>query len=312
MSETRSAYSTEHQIIETGPRPPIIVVPLDGTTEAKAVLPVARLAAQLVRGNVHVVHVGDEPLSKAALLAHVGLRGAETHGLVIDQLGGAVASAIVSYADQVHATLIAMTTRGKTAYQGRTVRPVVEAVISTAHCPVLLVRPEIAPRVAVMTTLHRILLPLDGAPSSAAVIRPALSLAEQSGAAVDVLYVATEAPRPSEPGTLAGPVYVDQPQYEWPSWSEEFVSRFGTCFGERPLPVPTRLFVRHGDPAVAILQVTAEEKSDLIVLEWRGRLDPPHGWVVKRVLESAPCPVLLIRTMSLLGPGPSLLTIAPH
>lgn len=297
MMKTRSANRADRQTIGTSPRPPIIVVPLDGTTEAKAVLPIARLAARLVHGNVHVVHVGDEPLPKAELLAHVGLHGAETRGLVIDQLSGPVAPAIVAHADRVNAALIAMTTRGKTAYQGRTVRPVVEAVISTASCPVLLVRPEIAQRVAGMEALHRILVPLDGAPSSAAVIRPALNLAEQSGAAFDVLYVATEAPRPSEPGTLAGPVYVDQPQYEWPTWAEEFVSRFGTCLGERPLPVPTRLFVRHGDPAVAILHIAAEENSDLIVLEWRGRLDPPHGWVVKRVLGSAPCPVLLLHTV---------------
>jgi nucleotide-binding universal stress UspA family protein len=280
---------------------PLILVPLDGSREAKDALPVARLVAGIVHGTIHVVHVLDRPVPPDELLRRVGLRPEETRGLVVDQVVGRAADAVVSVAREAHARVIVMTTRGKTAYHGRTVRPVVEEVIRRAPCPVLLVRPEIDQKVASMTGFHRILLPLDGAPSSAAVIGPALDLAELSGAEVDVLYVATRGPRPTEPGSLTAPLYIDQPQYEWPTWAQEFVRRFGTCLGARPLATPTRLFLRRGEPADEIVALAVERQSDLIVLEWRGRLDPAHARVVKGVLTRAPCPVLLIQTGR--GPG---------
>ena len=274
----------------------VILVPLDGSAEAKEALPAARLAARVAGGSIHVVHAVDYLLPPDELLRRIGLRRGETAGLILDQVVGPAAEAIVRAARESRALLIAMTTRGKTAYLGRTVRPVVERVISTAPCPVLLVRPEIGERVAAMTELRRILLPLDGAPSSAAVIGLALNLAEWSEAGVDILYVATRATRPSEPGTLTAPLYVDQPQHEWPAWTREFVTRFGTSLGARALPATTHLFLRRGDPAAEILGLARERGSDVIVLEWRGRMDPAHASVVKGVLADAPCPVLLIRT----------------
>lgn len=278
------------------PSIPLILVPLDGSREAKDALPVARLVAGIVHGTIHVVHVLEAPVAPDELLRLIDLRPEETRGLVVDQIVGRPADAIVHFARDAHAHLIVMTTRGRTAYHGRTVRPVVEEVIRRAPCPVLLVRPEIDQKVASMTGIHRILLPLDGAPSSAAVISPALDLAERSGAEVDVLYVATRGPRPTEPGSLTAPLYVDQPQYEWPTWAEEFVRRFGTCLGARPLTTPMRLLLRRGDPASEIVALAVERQSDLIVLEWRGRMDPAHARVVKGVLTRAPCPVLLIQT----------------
>ena len=278
------------------PRARLILVPLDGSVEAKVALPAARLAARIVQASVHVVHVTDHPLSPDELLRRVNLTRNETRGIVIDQAVGDPAETVVQLAETMNAMLIAMSTRGHTAYRGRTVRPVVERVILRACAPILLVRPEICERVAATTRLRRLLLPLDGAPSSASVIGPALELAQRSGAAVDILYVATQAPRPEEPGTMTTPRYVDQPQHEWPLWAREFVSRFGTCFGKHPPTTPTRMFLRSGDPASEILRFCSEQDCDLIVLEWRGRFDPAHARVVRHVLTDAPCPVLLLRT----------------
>ena len=293
----RSAYPWDWRL-------PLILVPLDGSAEAKAALPAARLVASIAQATIHVVHAADHPLSQDELLRRMDLRPEETRGMVIDgAVGDTAAGAVVRFAAEMRAMLIVMTTRGRTAYLGRTVRPVVERIVQEAPCPVLLVRPEIERRLATMTGLRRILLPLDGAPSSAAVIGPALDLARRAGAQVDVLYVATQARCPEEPGSLTGPRYVDQPQYEWPSWAREFLSRFGTALGKFTPPTPTRLFVRRGEPAAETLRLAAERDSDLIVLEWRGRLDPAHATVVRGVLRDAPCPVLLLRTVPVAAPG---------
>ena len=273
-----------------------ILVPLDGSKEAKMGLVGARLMAQVLDACIHVVHASEEPLSQAELFQRTGLTREETRGVVIVHARGTAAEGILRLAKEKTAVLIAMTTRGRTAYRGRTVRPVVERIISGAPCPVLLIRPEIGQRAAEMRELRRVLLPLDGAPSSAAVIAPVLELAQITGAEVDVLYVATQAKRPEERGTLTTPLYVDQPQHEWPAWSQEFLRRFGTCLGRRPLPPSVRLFLRRGGPAEEILGLALDLDIDLIALEWRGSLDPPHAAVARGVLRDAPCPVLLLRT----------------
>lgn len=275
---------------------PLILVPLDGSREAKIALPVALQAARILRASVHVVYATTQLLAPDEILRRIGIEPSETTGLVIDQVIGPPAEAIVDLARVKPAALIVMTTRGHTAYQGRTVRPVVEAIIRSAPCPVLLVRPELAARVCAELPLKRILLPLDGAPSSARVIGPALDIAKLSQAEADILYVAGHERRPQEAGTLTGPMYIDQPQYEWPTWAAEFIDRFGTSLGSYQLPAPIHLSIRTGSAATAILQVATERHSDLIVLEWRGNLDPLHAKVVKGVLADAPCPVLLLRT----------------
>lgn len=284
--------------VEWRERDKVILVPLDGSIEAKVALPVARVISQVTGATVHVLHVAEEPLSGKQLLQQLKLaRREETVGLVINQVIGTPAEEIVRNAAEKRAMLIAMTTRGHTAYQGRTLRPVPEKVVQKAPCPVILVRPEIGSRVAQMKTLRRILLPLDGAPSTMAVVGPAVSLAEQSGAELDVLYVASlYEVAAAEPGTFTTPRYVDRPQYEWPAWVKECLDRFCAYLGECPVTTPTRVFVRHGEPWDEILRFAAERETDLIVLEWHGRFDPTHAAVVRGVLEKSPCPVLLLRT----------------
>lgn len=275
--------------------PSVILVPLDGSEEAKAGLVAARVIEQLLDVKIHVVHASEEALSHSELLASTALSREETRGLVVDQAVGEATEGIVRLAKERGALLIVMTTRGHTAYLGRTVRPVVEQIIGGAPCPVLLIRPEIGQWLTKRPAVRQILLPLDGAPSSAAVIGPVLELAQHTGARLNVVYVATQARRPEEKGTLTTPQYVDQPQYEWPSWAKEFLRRFGTSLGQHRLPTSARLFLRRGDPANEILQLAQELDADLIALEWRGHWGPPHAAVTRGVLREAQCPVLLIR-----------------
>lgn len=294
----QAAMPTTAPAVTWGGRDAIIIVPLDGSVEAKVALPVARLISNITGAAVQVIHVTEEPLPRKELLRQLKLsRSEETVGLVINQVTGAPAEQIVGEAGAKGAMLIVMTTRGHTAYQGHALRPVPERVLYEAPCPVLLIRPENGPRVGQLKALHRILLPLDGAPSTMAVVGPAVSLADKSSAELDVLYVAEAYARTAlEAGTLTTPRYVDQPQYEWPAWVQECTDRFCAVAGGCPPVAPARVFVRHGEPRGEILSFAAERETDLIVLEWRGRFDPTHAEVVRGVLEQCPCPVLLLRT----------------
>jgi nucleotide-binding universal stress UspA family protein len=280
-----------------GDRAPIILVPLDGSAEAKGVLPMARSIARIEEASIHVVHAAEQPLPEWELLRRMSLRREEARGVVVGQaVGPVVADAIVRLAEEMRAMLIAMTTHGRSACLGGSIRPVPEQTVQRATSPVLLVRPGAVREPQAPCSLRRILLPMDGAPSSAAIIGPALDLARHCEAEVYFLYVATLAGQSAEPGTLTVPRYLDQPQHEWPNWTNEFLGRFGTALGGSPSPTPARLFLRRGEPSAEILRFAGERECDLIVLGWRGHSDPARARVVRTVLREAGCPVLLLRS----------------
>jgi nucleotide-binding universal stress UspA family protein len=156
---------------------------------------------------------------------------------------------------------------------------------------VLLVRPAPDSATLSLEKPRRILLPLDGTPSSATALGPALDLADRTEAEIDVLYVATQTEPSREPGSLTGPIYIDQAQYEWDDWAQEFATRFGTALGQYMPTMPIRVYVRGGDPPEEIVAFARERESDLIVLQWHLRA---HGEVVNRVLVQTPCPMLLL------------------
>ncbi|MHB1005436.1 MAG: universal stress protein [Chloroflexota bacterium] len=272
----------------------LVVVPVDGSADAKLALAAARIVAGIAGASIAAVHVTDEDLSPEELVERANLSRTETQGLVVERASGDPAAAIVEVAERHQAMLIAMSVPRPAGGGLEKVRTLVEAVLETAPCPVLLVRRQSGESESTLHNPRRILLPLDGTPSSAASIGPALELAEKTQAQVDILYVAIQAEQPSERGSLTAPQYVDQPQYEWPSWAREFASRFGTALGQFKPSTPTQVFLRSGDPPREIVHFAREHDTDLIVLEWSGRGAATHGAVVTRVIVEAPVPVLVL------------------
>ena len=165
--------------------------------------------------------------------------------------------------------------------------------LQRAGSGVIIVRPGYVPR-----RLARILVPLDGTPSMAAAIAPAGELARLTGATLDIVMVGQierTPPRPVEVGAMTMPQYIDQPQHEWPAFSQEFIERFLLSIGHCPRGVPTRFFLRVGDPGGEILRAANDLDTDLIALAWHGGCEGEHGVVFRRVLRDAGLPVLVLR-----------------
>jgi hypothetical protein len=95
---------------------------------------------------------------------------------------------------------------------------------------------------------------------------------------------------PGEEGSLPAPRIVDQEHYEWSAWQEEFTMRFSQC----PEGGRHRVSVRVGDPARTIVRESASLQAELIVLSWRGSFEGGRGAVVKALLATAPCPLLIV------------------
>jgi nucleotide-binding universal stress UspA family protein len=269
-----------------------VLVPLDGSVHATAAVPVARRLAELFHATLAVLHVSDDALASPALVDRMKLSSKDVHGLVVDQRSGAAAVSIVQEASERHAALIVMCPQTRMDRRPPVFGSVAEAVLRAALCPVVLVPPTRGRR---DWALHQLLLPHDGTPTSAATIGPATQLASMAAAKLVVLHVATAGTeRPTEPGTLVSPRYVDQPQHEWPAWAQEFLHRL-RAIGRATDGVDISLALAQGEAGSAIIDFARQNDSDLIVLGWRGALEPDRARTMRHVIREAICPVIVFR-----------------
>jgi nucleotide-binding universal stress UspA family protein len=268
--------------------PKTVLVPLDGSVAATAAIPVARGFAELLHATIAVLHVSDDVLTPAALVERMKLP--DLRGLVVERRPGSAAAVIVQEAAERHAAMIVMCPQIRTDLPSRPLGSVAEAVLRAARCPVVLVP---STRGHKLWALHRLLVPHDGTPTSAAAMGPATEFASIAAAELVVLHVATPGvEHPTEPGTLVSPRYVDQPHHEWPAWGREFLDRLRAIGGARD-GVEIRLAVAQGDAGSAIVDFA--QQSDLIVLGWRGVLEPERARTVRCVIRDTVCPVIMLR-----------------
>lgn len=269
-----------------------IVLPLDGTAHALAALPVAAALARIEGTTLHVLHVGEVTIPARELLRQVGLDAEALRGSVLEQAIGRPAAAVLEWASEHESPVIVMCTHTGMEKPRGTLGSVAEEVVRSAMHPVVLVQPERGTR---PWEIHRIMLPHDGTPATASAMDPAGDLAHRTGAEVLVLHVAAPtADQPQEPGTIAVPRYLDQPQHEWSAWGAEFLDRM-TVLGHPPEEVKFRLSMAAGEPGREIVRFAREHGVDLIVLAWHGRWDGHRASTLKMVIRDSGCPTLVLR-----------------
>ncbi|HEY3355748.1 MAG TPA: universal stress protein [Polyangia bacterium] len=275
----------------TPPQTKTIIVPLDGSEQATVALPIAKTLADLEDATPHIVHVAEQRALPQDLLDEIGLDASQLSGSVLDLVAGNPAEAIVRASIDLNAAAIVMCSHTGVAKRDRVFAPVVEEVLRTTLCPVVLVPPE---RGRVPWKPREILLPYDGTPTIAQAIGRAAEFVRHLEGRVDVLYaVAPGMTPPAEEGTLTAPLYMDQQHYELPAWAHEFVERL---YPLRHHGGQLHLSVVRGEPGPEIVRYATARKSDLVVLEWRGILGTRRAETVKTVTREAPGPVMVLRT----------------
>jgi len=268
---------------------PVILVPLDGSDQALAAVPVARVLAQIERAQVRVLHVGERAAADAELRDRLGHGTPALDGLTIETRVGKPAMQILEAEREMAARLIVMCKHSGAA-EGKVLGRTALKVLRDASCPVVLVPPE---RGVVPWHLQHVLVPHDGTPTTSAAIQPAAQLASRADAALLVAHVTDVGAAPPEPGSFTTPRYLDQPQHEWPAWSNEFVKRLACICPLDHLHV--RLFLARGDPAEEILRLSEKQSTDLVVLAWKGIWEFPHAAILRGVLGLATCPIMVVR-----------------
>jgi len=145
-----------------------------------------------------------------------------------------------------------------------------------------------------LARFRKILVPIDFSKHSEAALTLAIELAREGGGSVH-LFHAYELP------AAIGMSYgIAIPQAVWDGVQEAARQRLDECFARvRAAGLSGASHLAAGPAADAITQAAAAEKADLIVMGTRGLTGLKHvllGSVAERVLRTAPCPVLTLKS----------------
>jgi nucleotide-binding universal stress UspA family protein len=279
-----------------------VLVALDGSSAAAAALPFARELAARLGAQVTALSSVTPETSETELRQTIGQQLQPGETLEVRMHPGEPQAAILAAAAQSDVALLVLTTHGRLIEPGRLLGSVAEAIVAGTTRPIVLVRPEAAATAAGARTLalQRLLLPIDGTPSTALALQPVTDLAHRLGIPIDLLYVAalTHA-RPAERGSISAPRYVDQPHHELPHWAREVTSRLCACIAACPPDVDVRMHLATGEIGAEIERFAAEHATDMIVLVRHSQLEPGRATVLRYILDHTPCPVLLVSGVAL-------------
>jgi nucleotide-binding universal stress UspA family protein len=287
-----------------------ILVPLDGSRLAEAVLPAACSVARTLGARLLLLHVPEreppatvhgEPhlASRDDALAYLEEHAASLRGLglevdvhVHERPVGDVAAAIDSHAHELEADLLAMCAHGRTGLRSRLVGSIAERILRGGSIPILL-RTAHSPEAAKFE-LRRVLVPIDFGHDVEAALSAARALAKPYGAAVVLLSALEPAPPSARmlPGTSALTRELDLEALH--RRLGELAERLRTDIGD------VQTIVEQRRPTDAILAASDALPADLIVLvtDAHGGLaswyDPPTA---QRLLARPAQTVLLIKEL---------------
>jgi nucleotide-binding universal stress UspA family protein len=278
-----------------------MLVPLDGSTLAEAILPAAAALARdheaeilLIRALPSQGSPDKEVRAQEEAEAYLARIADELRRRGVTRVDRKVwyhdpAVAIADAARHNDADLVAMATHGRGGMSRLLFGSVAEGVVRQGRVPVLLVRGE--PRWEA-GGIGRILVPLDGSPLSEAVLPAVEGLAGPFDLAVVLLRVI-------EPLPSAAAVDLQSPEAEAlftvaVTESERYLAKTAETMEARGLRV--RTLTRLGPVVDVIQRVSGEEEAGLIAMTTHGRSGLGRlllGSVAERVLRTASLPVLL-------------------
>ncbi|MEO8285175.1 MAG: universal stress protein [Chloroflexota bacterium] len=306
-----------------------ILVPLDGSALAEAVLPQALMLARITSGGLVLMRVANAPLlpwvgigtappldpdliddmwrmeleGVRSYLSGVAQRLAPAGVPVRSEvLRGEAAQAIVEYLEQHTQTeLAAMATHGRSGLRGWVLGSVAEKVLQASPKPLLLVRPstpeaDLEPQAhpTPAQTYRTILVPLDGSLFAEQALERARDLAHLAGAELVLVTV-----------MLGSDDYKSETvdSESWAIADRQEAERLTTYLAQtaeqlRAGGITVRTQLMHGYPPEEILKAGEQEHADLIVMATHGRGGLQRLWlgsVAMKMVQASGLPILLVR-----------------
>jgi nucleotide-binding universal stress UspA family protein len=245
-----------------------IVAAINSSAISRTVLDRAVELAKMLGFDVDAVHVREDGSTTARSCA-------ETIGVRLDERTGYPAEIILSIGDADDVAMVAFGARDHAAGP-RPTGHLTRALLRVFTKPCLVVPPE----ASCDHPLRRVIVMLEADPTKARVLDELVDRTCAAGAEVTVLHVDDE-------GSL--PKFSDQIQHETAAYEREFLRRYAPEGGKH-----VQLELRVGNPAQELLELVDKLDADLVVLSWRGILDPGRAPVVQELLTRIRIPLLLV------------------
>jgi len=273
-----------------------VLVPLDGTPQAAAALPLARTIAHTTEGSLLLLRVTDEAdrSGDPERYLHAIAKELQDDSIECIVRRGTAADQIVAIARDLSADVIVMATHGRVGIERILASSVAERVLTHSQVPLVLVRPG-GKRV---THLKTLLVPTDGTAGAALALGTAVGLARASNARL----VLVEAIEPI-PLWVYGADYGVAPSYIDPAWEDEAVTSADTYIRGlvsrlQTAGVKAQGHALKGDAVAAIETVADEADADLIIMSTHAYTGPARtllGSTADALVRTAKRPVLLVR-----------------
>jgi nucleotide-binding universal stress UspA family protein len=254
-----------------------VLVALDGSDAGYELLTSAKNLAVAAGRTVRAVHV-----RAADGGAHLAIPADLGRNVELVEVDGDPEAELLRAAAAEDVTMVAFCLRSDEA-EGH--GHVADALLRSSPHPLLVMRPGMRGIVG----LKRILIPLEGSPSSSVAMRQADDAFCRPGREIVLLHVVTS-DTPLEPGSMPAPRIMDQEHYEWAEWQEEFRMRFAQC----PKGGRHRVAVRVGEPGPLIVKEADALGAEMIVISWSQSLDEGRAAHVRSLIGAAPCSLLLV------------------
>jgi nucleotide-binding universal stress UspA family protein len=283
-----------------------ILVPLDGTPESNAALPVACVVARVARASIwllrvaryahlspdhSVVHAAAESVERIA--SELAGSGLEVHPVTRE---GEAAREILHVSQDIRADLIIMRTHGRAGFERAVFGSIAEEVLKATDLPLLLVRPG-GKR---LTHICKLLVPVDGSADGLLAVPIAETIATATAATINLLQVAVPVPIAAyaAPYDPAGASYYDS------VWDDDAVLAAKTYVHELAGRLRQRGHMVDAETRMvrsiprAIDEAANKTDADLIIMSTHaltGAARTVLGSVADAVVRTSPCPVLLIK-----------------
>ena len=277
-----------------------ILCPVDFSNNSIAALDQAAKLARKDDALLYLMHVEFVAMNKPAELADYDITlSTEPAKLRLEQIArkhllkvrhklvvqvGWPGELIEKAARDLDVDLIVMATHGRTGMARLFLGSIAEHVVRTSERSVLSFGPGTA-----IGALNKILCLVNFDRNSIAALNFGGRLAREYRAAVSLFHVV---PLPFEPSEVP----VEAPT---PEWEQDTLAQLAKVAAENlGAKARCKLVVRHGDPALAILEVEKELRPDLIVMATHGRTGLSHmvlGSVAERTVRESTVPVLTVR-----------------
>lgn len=292
-----------------------VLIPLDGSRRAEAVLPAAIAIARRCGATVTLLHVlehnapekvhGEQHLKDTraadAYLVDVGTRydldGVPTEHHVHENPEHDVARSIAAHAAELHVDLIALATHGSGGLRGFLFGSIAQQALRRTTTPVLLVRPEV--RDGQRANYRQILVPLDGTPQANAALPVAEMLAIAGSAHLHLTRVVpTVGTMPSTSGSGAAATFSPTAAAALLDIEgQEAADDLAVQRAVLPASLAVTLEVRRGEAVDELLAAVERADADLVVMSTHGRAGVEGLWtgsVAAKLIGRLTRPVILV------------------